>query len=131
MDQFFQTYDRDGLRILAVSGDTDIYNSPALEAAILAATGDDARSLILDLTTLQYCDSTAISVLVRQRKRLAKRLQIVLPKKAKMRRVFAVLGLEEFLGLKEDVASVVEPLFLSRSAEQRGTYKERAVSGAS
>lgn len=56
---------RDGATVLAVSGELDLATSPALEEELARVNSTEATLLILDLSDLEFMDSTGLSVLVR------------------------------------------------------------------
>ena len=49
--------------ILALSGELDVASSPALEAELERAAG--SKLIVVDLTELEFIDSTGLSVLVK------------------------------------------------------------------
>jgi len=55
--------------VLAVAGELDLASSPTLEEALDAVTGTTPELLILDLSALEFMDSTGLSVLVRAHQR--------------------------------------------------------------
>ena len=51
--------------VIAVRGEVDLHNSPALRAEILKHLGDPAvRRLVLNLSAVPYMDSSGIAVFV-------------------------------------------------------------------
>lgn len=48
---------------MRVSGDLDVYTAPRLKEELEASVGDGGR-LVLDLSAVQFIDSTALGVLV-------------------------------------------------------------------
>ena len=102
----FRALNRDGVLVIRLVGEVDIADAADLEAALsAAASNDDTQPLIVDLTDLDYCDSAVIAALIRQRKRYGERFEIVLPKTAKMRRIFDILSLETALHISDDLRS--------------------------
>jgi anti-anti-sigma factor len=101
-----QFYERGGVRVLPASGEFDLSNSEALEAAISGAL-DGIPALVLDLTDVEYIDSTVLGVLARQRNAAGPRLQIVGPRSPKVRRVFEITGLAKSLALKDNLEGVM------------------------
>lgn len=77
--QFSNHQDPDGRRVLTVTGEIDMSNSRALDAAIVAASGgsgvgadgcggsegegEGGGRLVVDLTAVEYLDSAGLSVL--------------------------------------------------------------------
>ncbi len=55
--------------VLAVQGELDLASSPSLESELEQAFAADNADLILDLSELEFMDSTGLSVLVRAHQR--------------------------------------------------------------
>lgn len=102
----FRSYERGSTRVLEVAGDLDLSNADALRAAIAAAI-DVVDPLVLDLSEVNYLDSSALSVLVKQRNVFGLRLQIVAPRNASVRRIFEITGLSKRLALKDSLEGVL------------------------
>ena len=106
-DAAVHSYDRAGVRVLPVFGEFDLANSGTLENLIeLALAGD--QPVIVDFSATGYIDSTVLTVLVRQKRHAGDRLRIVVPAQSRLRRIFAITGLEARLELKtslEDAGS--------------------------
>ena len=60
--------DHDGVRVLVVRGELDVYSAPALDTAIDQALEDGARSLVIDLGEVGFIDSSGLRSLIRARK---------------------------------------------------------------
>ena len=60
---------RDGSVVMRLAGELDLYNAPALRAALLDATEDDPRRVVVDLADVRFIDSTTLGVLVEARSR--------------------------------------------------------------
>jgi anti-anti-sigma factor len=58
--------ERDGVRILAVTGELDLHTAPQLEKRLENVEGD----LLVDLSNCEFIDSTGIGLIVRTWKRL-------------------------------------------------------------
>ncbi|MEV4184725.1 STAS domain-containing protein [Streptosporangium canum] len=59
--------------VIALSGDLDFTNAEQLRDDIQAALTPDHRDLVLDLTGLDFCDSTGIRIFLAIRKLLQER----------------------------------------------------------
>lgn len=53
-----------GIRVLAVSGEVDLFTAPELKIAAQRELDDGATRLIVDLTATRFLDSTALGVLI-------------------------------------------------------------------
>jgi anti-sigma B factor antagonist len=91
----------DGLSMIAVSGEADLYNAPTLEEHILAAVAADATRIVVDLTKVTFIDSTTITVLVRAERKLRPlngRIALVVTD-ANVARVFAITALNRVFAI--------------------------------
>lgn len=81
---------------LALSGELDMSNTAAF-AGELARLEETGAVLELDLSKLEFIDSTGIAILVGAHQRLGERLVIVRSESPGVRRVFSLTGLDEQL----------------------------------
>ena len=56
---------------IAAEGELDLASAPSLERELRAAAESDARSIVLDLSRLDFIDSTGLALLVAASRRLA------------------------------------------------------------
>lgn len=56
--------DQDAARVIEVSGEIDLYTSPSVREAILAAVGDKRSPLVVNLAGVTYIDSSGVATLV-------------------------------------------------------------------
>jgi anti-sigma B factor antagonist len=61
-----------GLAAVAVSGEVDITTAPDLRAWLTRALDDGAAKVVLDLSGVEFMDSSGLSVLVGAHRRLAR-----------------------------------------------------------
>jgi len=59
-----------GRTVLEVSGEIDVYTAPTLREKIIALVDGGVTGLIVDLTNVEFLDSTGLGVLVGALKRL-------------------------------------------------------------
>jgi anti-sigma B factor antagonist len=59
----------DRATVVSVSGELDIVSSAELEEALEGLEGSEARSIILDLTDVEFMDSAGLAVVVRAHQR--------------------------------------------------------------
>ena len=86
---------------VSVDGELDAHNCSQLGAAIRTAVADNARTVIIDASSLRFIDSSAISELLRAREEVAGlggelTIRDVAPS---VRRVLEITGLEETFGV--------------------------------
>lgn len=88
---------------LAVRGEVDMATAPALEAALEEAIRDSEGALVVDLSGVEFLDSSGLQVLMRARARLGtedRALALVCPF-GPVRRVFELAGLSDVFTLYE------------------------------
>ena len=68
MDVQLKTRTVDGVSVLEVAGELDIYTSPKLKSAIQAALTAGRARVVVNLLRTTYLDSTALSVLTTAQK---------------------------------------------------------------
>jgi anti-sigma B factor antagonist len=59
----------DTTTVISVSGELDLASSPALEEELERVAQSDAQLVVVDLRSLEFMDSTGLSVLVRAHQR--------------------------------------------------------------
>jgi anti-sigma B factor antagonist len=91
-----RTTEEDSACTLALSGELDMSNTPALSAELerLEAFG---TSLEIDLSRLEFIDSTGIAVLVGAHQRLGERLWLVRSESPGVERILSLTGLDQEL----------------------------------
>ena len=110
-------FDDAGLRDapgLAIRGEVDINSAEPLEAALDAAIRESVGAFVIDLSELEFIDSTGLHVLLRARGLLGREdraLALVCPH-GPVRRVFELSGLSEqfaLYGSREEIAAALVP----------------------
>ena len=87
--------------LLTLKGELDIASTPNLEAALERVTGWGTELVILDLTALEFMDSTGLSVLVNAQRRAedgGPRLEVITGSR-QVRRLLRVTGADRCLTL--------------------------------
>jgi anti-sigma B factor antagonist len=96
--------------VIAAAGDIDLVTAQRLETAANAALDKGAHDLWIDLSDVDFIDSTGIHAMLQVRGRVAalnRRLAVICPV-SPIRRAFALTGLDEAL-----------PLYASRDEAHR------------
>lgn len=107
----------DGTVVVAVSGEVDLATAEALRDALVAAEGEAASGMVLDLQQVGFLDSTGIGELVGVHRRLRKSgrpLALVVPE-GPIRKILAITGMDSVLDLYEDESSALSALALRES----------------
>jgi anti-sigma B factor antagonist len=96
--------------IVALIGEIDLYTAPRLQSELAAAlaSGDPAR-LVVDMSAVEFCDSTGMNVLLAAHRRATEQggsLELAGPRPA-VRKILQVTGLETVFTVIEDPATAV------------------------
>nr|WP_218888962.1 STAS domain-containing protein [Saccharopolyspora hordei] len=96
-----------GVTLITVRGEVDVFTSPALEARLADAVDDGAVRVVVDLSPVDFLDSTALGVLVGgwKRMRAADGDLVVVCAAERLLRLFRITRLDEVLPLVPDVPS--------------------------
>ena len=54
----------DGIAVVEVAGEVDVYTAPTLRQHLRDATSNGARRIVVDMTEVKFLDSTGLGVLV-------------------------------------------------------------------
>jgi anti-sigma B factor antagonist len=101
----------EGVSVLEVAGDLDLSSAPALCVRLERALEDRPAGVVVDLSRLEFCDSTGLRALAgaaeEARIRLA-RLVIVAPSRPAAARGFEIAGAVAFLPLVDELSTGLE-----------------------
>ena len=89
------------LPVIQLEGEVDVYTAPQLKQQMIALLEGGARQVVVDLTQVEYLDSTALGVLIGGLKRLREidgNLALVCPS-PRIRRVFEITGLDKIFDM--------------------------------
>ena len=107
---------RDGVDVLFVEGQIDVASAPRLIAALNDAVAEAARSVIIDLTSVGFMDSTGLALLINAHRRLAVRRKgfaVVCPA-GPLRRVFEITDMVDTLRVCPDRETATAAASLAR-----------------
>ncbi|MFG3521337.1 STAS domain-containing protein [Nocardia nova] len=93
-----------GLWVVVAAGEVDSHTAPRLDTAVQEAVTRQPGQLIVDLSAVEFFDSSGMNVLVRAL-RQAGRVLVVAPRP--VRRVVEVTGLSTVFALFDDVDAAV------------------------
>lgn len=106
MDGFgVQVQERDGCVVLAVSGEVDLGTAPRLREHLVALVTDGHLRVVVDLTAVEFLDSTGLGALVAGFKRLRAHegeMRLVCAP-GRIRKVFELTRLDRVLPMFESV----------------------------
>jgi anti-sigma B factor antagonist len=89
----------DGYALLAVQGEIDIATSPRLIAALNDAVTDTTGAVLVDLSAVEFMDSTGLALLIRAQRRMSRRgrgFAVVCPE-GPVKRIFELTDMVETL----------------------------------
>jgi anti-anti-sigma factor len=105
--------ERGGIVLAVVEGEIDLSNAPGLQVEVTTAVPNTARGLLLDLSGIDFLDSSGVHMLYDIADRLATRQQhfaVVLEPDAPPRRAIELSGVEPASWLYPDQASALDAL---------------------
>jgi anti-sigma B factor antagonist len=94
--------------VISVAGEIDLYTAPKLQSELMTALTASPTRLIVDMSQVDFCDSTGINVLLaahRQARERGGELQLAGPGSA-TRKVLQVTGLESVFTVLNDPVRV-------------------------
>jgi anti-sigma B factor antagonist len=101
---------RDGVDLLFVDGELDISTAPRLLSALNDSITDAPRSVVVDLSSVAFMDSTGLALLINAHRRLARRekgFAVVCPA-GPLRRVFEITDMVDTLHVCSDRESATQ-----------------------
>lgn len=87
--------------MIDLEGEVDVYTAPQLKQQIINMLDNNILHVIVNLTNVEYLDSTALGVLIGGLKRLRERsgtLDLVCPN-PRIRRIFEITGLDKIFDI--------------------------------
>jgi anti-sigma B factor antagonist len=102
-----QASEGERLRV-ALQGEMDLSNAGSPEA-ILREALNSGKSVVVDLTKLEFLDSTGIAMLVVAMREGGERLSFLPSEHASVRRLFSLTGLDERMNLAPVAAVAAAP----------------------
>jgi anti-sigma B factor antagonist len=86
-----------GYTVLAISGEADVYGAPGLRSRIGDLFDSGHRRLVVDLSEVEFIDSTGLSVLVASQNRVREigGVLTVVCSQERLLRLFRITGLDQ------------------------------------
>ncbi|MFG2128815.1 STAS domain-containing protein [Streptomyces sp. NPDC048751] len=105
-----------GWAVLHVSGELDLVTSPVLRQRVHDVVAEGRHSLVLDLSEVQFCDSSGVGVLIASRRLIRScrgTLRLILPAQgavdgSHVNRVLGALGVRRLFDVYADVDDALE-----------------------
>jgi anti-sigma B factor antagonist len=98
----------DGAVVVRLAGELDLYTAPTVRAELLAVCAESPERLVVDLSAVEFIDSTALGVLIEARSRLAEKDAFMLesPRLA-ARRALQISGLDRHFAVYDSLADAL------------------------
>lgn len=103
---------REGTAIIALSGEVDVYTSPRVKQEIVDLLNGGTTRLLVDLSGVEYLDSTGLGVLIGGLKRARERegdLKLLCDN-PRILRIFEITGLTKIFDIHRTEAEAMEKL---------------------
>jgi anti-sigma B factor antagonist len=95
--------------IVRLAGELDLYNAHAVRDALLEACADGPARVIVDLSEVEFIDSTALGVLIEARTKLPNRQAFLLAAPGlETRRALQISGLDRHFSVHQTVPEALE-----------------------
>ena len=93
-----------GTVVVSLAGELDLYNADEVREALAGATDGGPERLVVDLSGVEFIDSTALGVLIEARTKLPNRRAFLLAAPGiETRRALEVSGLDRHFGIHDTV----------------------------
>ena len=94
--------------IIKLGGELDLYNAPQMRDSLLQACAGSPERVVVDLTEVDFIDSTALGVLIEARGQLANRRAFLLAAPGlETRRALEISGLDRHFGVHDSVSEAL------------------------
>jgi len=94
--------------VIVLGGEVDVNSAPQLERQMIDLLEAGAKAAIVDLTSAEYLDSTALRIhtggLKKFREEKGGDLLLVCGQNVRIRRVFEITGLDKIFGIYDTIA---------------------------
>ena len=94
--------------VVKLAGELDLYNAPQVRDALVQACSDSPERVVVDLSEVDFIDSTALGVLIEARRHLANNRAFLLAGPAlETRRALEISGLDRHFTVHESVSEAL------------------------
>ncbi|MFB9963775.1 STAS domain-containing protein [Sinosporangium siamense] len=91
--------------VMAIAGEIDLYTAPRLQSEFTRLLQEGPTRVVIDMSAVDFCDSTGMNVLLSALKRLKERggaLEVAAPRPA-VRKILQVTGLDSVFTVHDAV----------------------------
>ena len=109
MDLTLEAREVDGRTVVAVGGEIDVYTAPRLRDTIASLVAGGAYDLVIDLSAVEFLDSTGLGVLVGGLKKVRAHdgsLSLVCDQE-RLLKIFRITGLSKVFSIHADQAAAL------------------------
>jgi anti-sigma B factor antagonist len=92
-----------GAVVLHLAGELDLYNADELRSALDAALAQDPSRIVIEMSEVEFIDSTALGVLIEARSKLGRSTLLLAAPQLETRRTLQVSGLDRHLPVHDSV----------------------------
>ena len=97
-----------GAVIIRLVGELDLYNAPEVRTALLQVCAEQPERLVVDLSEVDFLDSTTFGVLIEARAKLENRQAFLLASpRLETHRALTISGLDQHLSVHDTVESAL------------------------
>jgi anti-sigma B factor antagonist len=89
--------------VVRLAGELDLYNAEEVRGALAQALSADPTRVVVDLSEVQFVDSTTLGVLIEARSKLGRAALLLAGPQLETRRTLQVSGLDRHLPVHESV----------------------------
>ena len=94
--------------VVRLAGELDLYNAPEIREALLSEAAN-AERLVIDLSAVEFVDSTALGVLIEARSKLSNRRGfLIAAPRIETRRALEISGLDKHFSIHDTVEEALE-----------------------
>jgi anti-sigma B factor antagonist len=94
---------RDGAVVLRLGGELDLYNADDVRTALAVAIDGGTARIVVDMSDVEFVDSTALGVLIEARSKLGEDGLLLAAPQLETRRTLQVSGLDRHLPVHDSV----------------------------
>jgi anti-sigma B factor antagonist len=92
----------DGAVVVRLTGELDLHDADEIRAALVQAATGSPRRIVVDLSHVEFVDSTVLGVLIEARSRIGTSFALAAPQH-ETRRTLQVSGLDRQLAVRDSV----------------------------
>ena len=109
MDLKLGHYNKDGIEVVDVEGEIDVYTAPRLRELLIDLAGKNSYQLVINMDKVGFLDSTGLGVLVGSLKRVRSHdgsLDLVCTQE-RILKIFRITGLTKVFGIHQTVEQAI------------------------